>query len=74
MTFDNVLDKMRAPDFFPKYPDSDSTKLLPKDFIFDDNLSVKWNRQKVQERNEVAQQVKKLYRDRMNEIDKWFRK
>ena len=74
MTFDDILDKMRAPDFFPKYPDSDLTKLLPRDFIFDENQSVKWNRQKVQEHNEVAQQAKKLYRDRMNEIDRWFSK
>lgn len=74
MTFDDILDKMRAPNFFPKYPSSDSIKSLPHDFIFDENQSVKWNRQKVQERNEVAQQAKKLYRDRMNEIDRWFSK
>ena len=72
MTFEDIIDKMRAPDFFPKYPDKDSITVLPKDFIFDENQSVKWNRQKVQEHNEVAQQAKKLYRDRMNEIDRWF--
>lgn len=72
MTFEDILDTMRNPDFFPKYPKGDSVKLLPKDFIFDENQSVKWNRQKVQEHNELAQQAKKIYRDKMNEIDRWF--
>lgn len=72
MTFDIILDTMRNPNFFPNYPNDDSAKLLPKDFIFDENQSVKWNRQKVQEHNELAQQAKKIYRDKMNEIDRWF--
>lgn len=72
MTFEAILDTMRNPGFFPNYPKGDSVKLLPKDFIFDENQSVKWNRQKVQEHNELAQQTKKIYWDRMNEIDCWF--
>lgn len=71
MTFEDILDIMRNPNFFPNYPDSDSTK-LSYDFIIDENQSVKWNRQKVQEHNELAQQTKKIYRDKMNEIDRWF--
>lgn len=74
MTFEDILDTMRNPDFFPKYPKGDSAKLLPEDFIFDENQSVKWNSQKVQEHNELAQQAKKTYRDKMNEIDRWFSK
>lgn len=74
MTFDTILDTMRNPNFFPNYPEGDSARLLPDDFIFDENQSVKWNRQKVQEHNELAQQAKKIYRDKMNEIDRWFSK
>lgn len=74
MTFDTILDTMRNPNFFQNYPKDDSAKLLSEDFIFDENQSVKWNRQKVQEHNELAQQAKKVYRDKMNEIDRWFSK
>lgn len=72
MTFEDILDTMRNPDFFPNYPKGDSVKLLPKDFIFDENQSVKWNRQRVQEHNELAQTIKKDYWNKMNEIDRWF--
>lgn len=72
MTFEDILDTMRNPDFFPKYPKGDSVKLLPKDFIFDENQSVKWNRQKVQEHNELAKTIKKDYWNKMNDIDTWF--
>lgn len=72
MTFEDIVDTMRNPDFFPNYPEGDSARLLPDNFIFDENQSVKWNRQKVQEHNELAQQAKKIYWDRMNEIDCWF--
>lgn len=51
---------MRNPNFFPNYPKDDSAKLLPKDFIFDED------------QYELAQQAKKIYRDKMNEIDRWF--
>lgn len=72
MTFDTIMDTMRNPNFFPNYPKDDSAKLLPNDFIFDENQSVKWNKQKVQQHNELAQQAKKIYRDKINEIDRWF--
>ena len=72
MTFDDILDKMRAPDFFPKYPDSDLTKLLPRDFIFDENQSVKWNRMIVQEHNKLATAIKENYWNKMYDIDTWF--
>ena len=73
MTFDTILDVMRSSDFFPKYPKDDSAKLLQDTYIFDENQSVRWNRQKVREHNELAQQAKKIYRDKMNEIDRWFK-
>lgn len=72
MTFEDILDTMRTPHFFPNYPKGDSVKLLQDTYIFDENQSVKWNRQKVQEHNELAQQAKKIYRDKINEIDRWF--
>lgn len=72
MTFEDVLDTMRNPDFFPKYPKGDSTKLLPYTYIFDENQSVKWNWQRVQEHNELAQKAKQAYRNKMNDIDRWF--
>lgn len=72
MTFEDILDTMRNPDFFPSYPKGDSVKLLPKDFIFDENQSVKWNRQRVQEHNELAKTIKKDYCNKMNDIDTWF--
>lgn len=72
MTFEDIVDTMRNPNFFPKYPKDDSVKLLQDTYIFDENQSVKWNRQKVQEHNELAQQAKKIYRDKMSEIDRWF--
>lgn len=72
MTFEDILDTMRNPDFFPNYPKGDSVKLLPKDFVFDENQSVKWNRQKVQEHNELVKTIKKEYWNKMNDIDTWF--
>lgn len=59
MTFEDILETMRDSNFFPKYPKGDSVKLLPKDFIFDENQSVKWNRQRVQEHNELAKTLRK---------------
>ena len=47
MTFEDILDTMRNPDFFPNYPKGDSVKLLQDTYIFDENQSVKWNRQRV---------------------------
>lgn len=72
MTFDTILDVMRSPDFFSKHPDSDSIKLLQDTYIFDENQSVKWNRQRVQEHNELAKTIKKDYWNKMNDIDTWF--
>lgn len=72
MTFEDILDTMRNPDFFPNYPKGDSVKLLQDTYIFDENQSVKWNRQKVQEHNEPAKTIKKDYWNKMNDIDTWF--
>lgn len=59
MTFEAILDTMRNPNFFPNYPKGDSVKLLQDTYIFDENQSVKWNRQRVQEHNELAKQSRK---------------
>ena len=72
MTFEDILDTMRNPNFFPSYPKGDSVKLLQDTYIFDENQSVKWNRQKVQEHNELAKTIKKDYWNKMNDIDTWF--
>lgn len=72
MTFEDILDTMRNPDFFPNYPKGDSVKLLQDTYIFDENQSVKWNRQRVQEHNERATAIKKDYWNKMDDIDNWF--
>lgn len=72
MTFEDILDTMRNPNFFPNYPKGDSVKLLQDTYIFDENQSVKWNRQRVQEHNELAKTIKKDYWNKMNDIDTWF--
>ena len=63
---------MRNPDFFPNYPKGDSVRLLQDTYIFDENQSVKWNRQRVQEHNERATAIKKDYWNKMDDIDNWF--
>lgn len=72
MAFEDILDTMRNPDFFPSYPKGDSVKLLQNTYIFDENQSVKWNRQKVQEHNQLAKTIKEDYWNKMNDIDTWF--
>ena len=72
MTFEDILETMRDPNFFPNYPKGDSVKLLQDTYIFDENQSVKWNRQRVQEHNELAKIIKKDYWNKMNDIDTWF--
>ena len=72
MTFEAIVDTIRNPHFFPNYPKGDSVKFLPEDFIFDENQSVKWNRQKVQEHNKLAETIKKDYWNKMGDIDAWF--
>lgn len=72
MTFEAILDTMRNPDFFPSYPTGDSVKLLPEDFVFDENQSVKWNRMIVQEHNKLATAIKENYWNKMNDVDTWF--
>ena len=72
MTFEDILDTMRNPDFFPNYPKGDSVRLLQDTYIFDENQSVKWNRQRVQEHNERATAIKKDYWNKMDDIDNWF--
>lgn len=72
MTFEDIVETMRDPNFFPNYPKGDSVKLLQDTYIFDENQSVKWNRQRVQEHNELARTIKEDYWNKMNDIDTWF--
>ena len=72
MTFEDILGTRRNPNFSPNYPKDDSAKLLPKDFIFDEDRSVKWNRQRVQAHNELTTSIEKGYCSKMNDIDTWF--
>jgi hypothetical protein len=43
---------------------------LPEDYVFDENLSVKRNREMVKEHNDEVEQFKRIKRDRQAELDR----
>ena len=67
-TFDEALDALdRAYDM----PTKPSSKKLPENHVFDENMSVKWNKDQVKQHNEARQmQVSELNKERNLAINK----
>ena len=52
-----------------EFPNEAMTE-LPADYVFDENLSVKRNREMVIEHNDKVEQYKKLKREKQSELDR----
>ncbi len=58
--------------FLTTYLNADTLRKLPEYYVFDETQSVKWNREKVVEHNDLAVKAKKDYYDQVNIVDKEF--
>lgn len=72
MTWDDIRAQIYDPSFLPKYPNRDTIRTLPDDHVFDENLSVKWNKDKVEEHNEMVRKVKEDYNYKLREVNEMF--
>lgn len=72
MSWNDIKVKIRNPNFLPEYPDADTLRKLPDNYVFDENESVKWNREKVGVHNKLADNAKKKYYDELNTVNAAF--
>lgn len=72
MTWDDVKAEIYDPNFLPKYPRRETIRMLPDDYVFDENQSVKWNRDKVKEHNEIVRKVKEDYNYKLRKVNETF--
>lgn len=72
MSWNDIKVKIRNPNFLPEYPDADTLRKLPDNYVFDENESVKWNREKVIAHNKLANNAKKEYYDKLNTVNVAF--
>jgi len=70
MTFEEIHDKIIRGQY--NYPHFEVTPKLSSSYIIDENQTVVWNREKVEELNKEREAKIKEYNDRCNAIDKTF--
>lgn len=70
MTFEEIHDKITMGQY--SYPHFKRTPKLSSSYIIDENQTVVWNREKVNELNKEREVKIKEYKDKCNAIDEMF--
>lgn len=74
MVWEDIRAEIYDPNFLPKYPDRETIRILPDDYMFDENKSVKWNKDKVKEHNETVRKVKEDYNYKLRKVNETFQR
>lgn len=72
MIWEDIRAEIYDPNFLPKYPDRETIRILPDDYVFDENQSVKWNKDKVKEHNETIRKVEEDYNYKLGKVNETF--
>ena len=71
MTWDDIIAEIYDPNFLPKY---EHARTLPDDHVFDENQSVRWNKDKVKEYNETVRKAEEDYNYKLRKVNETFQR